>query len=200
MDLDEYISKLKSSSATPGGGSASAISSIFAASLNSMASLLSMGKKKLSAYENSFKTISKESDKIIEDLKNLSNEDEIAFQGIMNALHIEKTDKNRGKAINVAIEKSVKISWGIARISLHNLENAIFLCEHGNRNLITDNISAAYMAYTAVHTSANNIKINLKFQKSEDFKIEELLKLKFFMEAVESIMENVKYIENSVIP
>ena len=200
MDLDEYISRLKSSSATPGGGSASAISSIFAASLNSMASLLSTGKPKLSAYENDFKRISEESDNIIEKLKALSNEDEKSFQGIMDALHMDKADKNRRNAIDLAIQNSVGVSWGIAKISIHNMENALFLCEHGNRNLITDSITAAYMAYATVHTSLNNIKINLKFQKSVDFKAEELLKLKFFMQTVESVMEKVTKIESSVIP
>ena len=107
MDLDEYISRLKSSSATPGGGSASAISSIFAASLNSMAALLSTGKPKLSAYENDFKQISEESDNIIEKLKALSNEDEKSFQGIMDALHMDKADKNRRTAIDMAIQNSI---------------------------------------------------------------------------------------------
>jgi formiminotetrahydrofolate cyclodeaminase len=199
MDLDEYISKLKSSSATPGGGSASAISSMFAASLNSMASLLSVGKKKLAPYENDFINISRQSDQIIEELKKLSNEDEESFQGIMDALHMDKTDKNRVMAMRLAIESSIKVSWSISLVSVYNMENALFLCEHGNRNLITDSISAAYMAYTAIHTSTNNIRINLKFQKLDDFKIEELLKLKLFMENVESIMEKIKTVEISVI-
>jgi formiminotetrahydrofolate cyclodeaminase len=200
MDLDDYILKLKSSSATPGGGSASAISSMFAASLNSMAALLSSGKKKLEAYEDYFKLISDESGNIIKELKNLSMEDERAFQGIMNALHIDKNDSGRENAINTAIKKSIIISWKIAGISLHNMENSLFLSDHGNRNLITDDISAAYMAYTAIHTSINNIKINLKFQKDIEYKKEEILKLKFFMETAEDTMEKIRSIENSIIP
>ncbi len=200
MDLDEYISKLKSSSATPGGGSASAISSMFAASLNSMASLLSIGKKKLAPYEDHFKRISGESDSIIGELKILSGEDEKAFQGIMDALHMEKSDSRRVNAMNMAIKKSVQVSWKTAGISLHNMENAVFLGEYGNMNLVTDDLSAAYMAYTAVHTSVNNIKINLKFQKEEDYREEELLKLRFFMETVECTMDRARKIENSIIP
>ena len=118
MDLDEYISKLKSSSATPGGGSASAISSMFAASLNSMASLLSIGKKKLAPYEDHFKRILGESDSIIGELKVLSGEDEKAFQGIMDALHMEKSDSRRVNAINMAIKKSFKFFYVL--VMLHS--------------------------------------------------------------------------------
>ncbi|WP_337859872.1 cyclodeaminase/cyclohydrolase family protein [Ferroplasma sp.] len=200
MDLDNYISKLKSSSATPGGGSASAISSMFAASLNSMAALLSTGKKKLLAHDNYFKTIADESGSIIGELKNLSLEDEKTFQGIMDALHIDRNELDRADAINTAIKNSVRVSWKIAGISLHNMENSLFLCNNGNANLITDDISAAYMAYTAIHTSVNNIKINLKFQKDKNYKEAELLKLKFFMENVESIIESIRLKENSIIP
>jgi formiminotetrahydrofolate cyclodeaminase len=199
MDIDEYISKLKSSSATPGGGSASAISSMFAASLNSMAALLSIGKKKLTNYEKDFARISGESEKIINGLRNLSTDDEKAFMGIMDALHMDKSDDRRTDSLNRAIKKSVEISWRIAEISLQNMENSIFLGIHGNKNLITDDITAAYMGYAAVHTSLNNIRINLKFEKEEEYKEDQYIKLKFFTENAEGTMNRARELEKSII-
>jgi formiminotetrahydrofolate cyclodeaminase len=198
MDLDEYISKLKSESATPGGGSAAAITSMFSASLNSMASLLSIGRKKLEVYRKQFENISGDSGIIIENLRKLSREDEDSFQGIMNALHIDKEDPGRRNALDMAIKRSISVSWRIAGISMENLNNSLFLCIYGNKNLITDSISAAYLSYTAIHTSVNNIKINLKLQKDMEYRYGEMAKLNLFMEAVENSMNSIREIERGL--
>jgi formiminotetrahydrofolate cyclodeaminase len=198
MDLDEYISKLKSESATPGGGSASAITSMFSASLNSMAALLSMGKKKLEAYNKDFENISSNAGETIEKLKRLSQEDEDSFRGIMDALHMDRKNPERRPALDIAIKKSVYVSWRIAGISMYNLNNSFFLCKYGNKNLITDSISAGYMSYTSIHTSVNNIKINLKLLKDVEYRYGEQVKLKLFMETVEETMTAIKTMENEL--
>ena len=192
MDLDEYISKLKSESATPGGGSASAISSMFSASLNSMASLLSIGKKKLEAYNHDFEDISRNAVEIIKKLRKLSSDDESSFLEIMDALHMDRENPERKDMLNKAIKKSVYISWRIAGISMDNLNNSLFLCRYGNRNLITDSISAGYMSYTAIHTSINNIRVNLKILRDVEYMYGELIKIKLFMEAVEETIRVIK--------
>ena len=198
MDLDEYISKLKSESATPGGGSASAITSMFSVSLNSMAALLSLGKKKLERYNKDFENISGNAGETIEKLKTLSQEDEDSFQGIMDALHLEKENPERENALDIAIKKSVYVSWRIAGISMNSLNDSLFLCRHGNKNLITDSISAGYMSYTSIHTSINNIRINLKFQKDLEYRYGEQVKLKLFMETVEETMTAIKAKEDEL--
>ncbi|MEM0138994.1 MAG: cyclodeaminase/cyclohydrolase family protein [Ferroplasma sp.] len=198
MELYEYISELKSSRPTPGGGSASAITAMFSASLNSMASLLSLGKKKLENYKNDFKKIADDSTKYIEDLKVLMKSDEECFSGIMAAFHMDKSDISRPSAINNAIESSISVSWDIANISYKNLANALFLCKYGNKNLITDSISSGYMAYATLHTSVNNIKINLKFYTNTDAKLHEMEKLSIFLNQVEEIMKNIRAIEDNI--
>ncbi len=198
MDLDAYILKLKSASSTPGGGSASAISSMFSASLNSMASLLSIGKKKLEAYRKDFENIARKSDEIIEKLMSLSQDDETAFQGIMNTLHMDRENPERRNALDNALKSSISVSWRIAGVSMENLNNSLFLCIYGNKNLITDGISAAYLSYAAIHTSINNIRINLKLQKDMEYKYGEILRLKLFMEVVEETMGAVKIMESKL--
>ncbi len=199
MELYSYISKLKSSSPAPGGGSASAITSMFSASLNSMAALLSKGKKKLEDHFIDFERIVVESNQIIDELKILMEEDENSFTAIMDAFHIDKNDDSRHLKINSAIRKSLGISWKIADLSRKNMENALYLCKYGNKNLITDNISSAYMAYSTVHTSINNIKINLKFFTDMEIKAQENKKIPDFMESAELLMSNVKSMEENLI-
>ncbi|WP_061950875.1 cyclodeaminase/cyclohydrolase family protein [Acidiplasma cupricumulans] len=106
MEIDEYINNLKSDSAAPGGGSASALTSIFSASLNSMASLLSLKKEKLRENYGKYNNIVLQSNKIIDDLKSLMNEDEKNFMDIMDALRISRNDKNRPNKINYAVKKA----------------------------------------------------------------------------------------------
>jgi len=110
MEIDDYINALKSSSAAPGGGSASAFTSIFSASLNSMASLLSLKKENLKKNYDIYNKIVSQSNNIINDLKMLMNDDEKNFLGIMDALKINKEDKNRLNKINIAVKKSINTS------------------------------------------------------------------------------------------
>ncbi|KJE49257.1 MULTISPECIES: cyclodeaminase/cyclohydrolase family protein [Acidiplasma] len=182
MEIDEYINNLKSDSAAPGGGSASALTSIFSASLNSMASLLSLKKEKLRENYGKYNNIVLQSNKIIDDLKSLMNEDEKNFMDIMDALRISRNDKNRPNKINYAVKKSIITSWKIAIRSLINLENAVYLLYNGNKNLVTDDITSAYMAYSSINASLGNIAINLGIYKGSEYIFTEKLKIKLFYE------------------
>ena len=156
------------------------------------------GKKKLEAHNKDFENISRNAGETIENLKALSQEDEDSFQRIMDALHMDRENPERRNALDIAIKKSVYVSWRIAGISLNNLNDSLFLCKYGNKNLITDSISAGYMSYTSIHTSINNIKINLKFQKDDEYRYGEQVKLKLFMETVEETMTAIKSLEEQL--
>ncbi len=198
MDINEYIDKLKSSSPTPGGGSASAITSMFSASLNSMASLLSVDKKGLVKYRDDYNSIIMISNENIDKLKLLMTEDENHFMAIMNAFKTDKNDPDRIEKINTAIKNSIIISWKIANISFINIKNAYFLSVRGNKNLISDNISSVYMSYASFNTSISNIRVNLKFYSGDEFKNNEKLKIKLFDEMVNDYIYKIKKIEKNL--
>ncbi len=199
MEIEQYINLLKSSSPAPGGGSASALASMFSASLNSMASLLSLPRKNLSQNHERYNSIIKNSEKDIDELKILMDEDEKNFLDIMDAFHIDKSSTNRNQEINNAIKKSIITSWKIAIASLRGMENALYLMGKGNKNLITDNISSVYMGYSGVHTSLSNIGINLKFYHGEAYSFSERVKLKLINEISEDIMDKAKNYEKNVL-
>ncbi len=198
MEINDYINKLKSSDPAPGGGSASAITSMFSASLNSMASLLSVDKKKLIKYKDYYNNIINISNENINKLRILMKDDEKYFLDIMDAFKIDKKNENRNEKINNAIKKSIITSWKIAYISFINIENAYFLAIKGNKNLITDSISSIYMSYASFKTSINNIKINLKFYSKDEFKTNEKLKIKFFNEVIDEYIYKIKIIEKNL--
>ncbi len=198
MDINEYIDKLKSSSPTPGGGSASAITSMFSASLNSMASLLSVDKKGLVKYRDDYNSIIMISNENIDKLKLLMTEDENHFMAIMNAFKTDKNDPDRSEKINTAIKDSIITSWKIANISFINIKNAYFLSVRGNKNLISDNISSVYMSYASFNTSISNIRVNLKFYSGDEFKNNEKLKIKLFDEMVNDYIYKIKKIEKNL--
>ncbi len=198
MDINEYIDKLKSSSPAPGGGSASAITSMFSASLNSMASLLSIDKKKLIKYNDNYKNIVTESNENINKLKLLMLDDEKYFLSIMDAFKTDKNDINRKEKINIAIKNSITTSWKIAHISFINIKNAYFLATRGNKNLISDALSSVYMSYASFNTSIDNIKVNLKFYNGDGFRNDEKIKIKLFNEMIEDYINKIKKIENNL--
>ncbi len=198
MDINEYIDKLKSSSPAPGGGSASAITSMFSASLNSMASLLSIDRKKLIKYNDNYKNIVTESNENINKLKLLMLDDEKYFLSIMDAFKTDKNDINRKEKINIAIKNSITTSWKIAHISFINIKNAYFLATRGNKNLISDALSSVYMSYASFNTSIDNIKVNLKFYNGDEFRDDEKIKIKLFNEMIEDYIHKIKKIENNL--
>ena len=198
MDINEYIDKLKSSSPAPGGGSASAITSMFSASLNSMASLLSIDKKRLIKYRDDYNNIIMISNENIDKLKLLMAEDENHFMAIMDAFKTDKNDTGRDKKINNAIKNSIITSWKIASISFINIKNAYFLAVKGNKNLISDTVSSIYMSYASFNTSIDNIRVNLKFYSGDEFKNNERLKIKLLDEMVNDFIYKIKRIEQKL--
>ncbi len=59
-----------------------------------------------------------------------------------------------------------------------NLENAVYLLYNGNKNLVTDDITSAYMAYSSINASLGNIAINLGIYKGSEYIFTEKLKIK----------------------
>lgn len=78
------------------------------------------------------------------------------------------------------------------------MENAVYLLNNGNKNLVTDDIASAYMAYSSINTSLGNIAINLKLYHGNDFVFAEKLKLKLFYEEAKRIFQIVEAYETKM--
>ena len=202
--IDELISKINSTEAMPGGGSVSALVSGMAAGLCGMTAKLTLGKKGYEVVEGKMKDYIKKVDKLIEELKQLADEDPLAFGKVLKAYKLPKDAEEdigiREKAIQDALIDAALVPLEISEKSIEIIEIALLLIEEGNKNVIADGAGVAHLAYAAVQISAINAKINIVSIKDEHMKqqIEDRTD-KLIMEAESKKKKLVSAINNNIL-
>ena len=124
-------------------------------------------------------------------LEVLMKEDTDAFLKLMDAMKMPKGTQDEKDARKIEIERSMKgaivTPWKIASQCHRIMRIAFMLLREGNSNAITDAGASMKIARAAIESSLLNVKINISYIKNEKFKDEERLKMKLFLEDVESI-------------
>ena len=191
MDYNRFIDELASDSSAPGGGSASAMAGIIAASLTSMVAGLTLNKKGYESVSGIMKDIITETGQIRNRLEDLMKEDTDAFLKLMAAMKMPKETQDEKDARKIEVERSMKgaimTPWRIASQCHRIMRIGAMLLREGNSNAITDAGASMKIARAAIESSLLNVKINISYIKDEKFKNEERLEMKLFLEDVESI-------------
>ncbi len=189
--LDSFMERLASSSPAPGGGAASSMVALVGASLTSMVSGLTIGKKGYEDSQEVVSSIEKRSKELISELRLLMKEDEDAFNLIVKAWKMpkstEKEKADRQKELEKATRVAIAVPWKIASVSQEILRLSALLVKHGNKNAITDAGCSLEFSRAAIRGVLQNIKINLKSLKDQEKIDSENMKMKFFMEDTEEI-------------
>ena len=160
-DIKSYLEKLKSKSATPGGGSVSAITAMQGVALNLMVIELTIGKK---GYEQHQEFLIKEkakNERLYQECLKAADKDIEAYNGFLEAYRLPKDTEDEKKAREKAINKA---TINAIMSPIYTME----LCKSGvgyireilfktNKMAISDLISAAIMFKSL------NVKINAKF-------------------------------------
>jgi formiminotetrahydrofolate cyclodeaminase len=146
---------------TPGGGSAAAYAGAMAAGLVSMVARLTIDKKGYSEVEAAMNRILEESEILRNDLTSGVIEDSEAFDRVMAAYKIPKSDPARAAAIQEATLLATQVPLEAAKKSYRVAELALEAAQSGNKNAITDAGSAVNLAIAAVNSAAYNVRINL---------------------------------------
>ena len=167
MPLDEFVDELSRDSATPGGGSVSALSGSLSASLVSMVINLSTFSKKNQKYGFKAQAIKNQFLKLV-DL------DAKAFDFVMKAFSLKKKTKDQQKKRIKKIEDAYKKAT-IPPLSMLEKTNDLFyiikmIQEDINANCLSDLGVAVEMASSASSGASMNIKINLSEIKDSKFK------------------------------
>ncbi len=191
MDYNRFIDELASDSSAPGGGSASAMAGIIAVSLTSMVAGLTLNKKGYESVSGIMNDIINETGQIRNRLEGLMKEDTDAFLKLMAAMKMPKGTQDEKDARKIEVERSMKgaimTPWRIASHCHRIMRIGAMLLREGNSNAITDAGASMKIARAAIESSLLNVKINISYIKDEKFKNEERLKMKLFLEDVESI-------------
>jgi len=157
----DFIESLAAPTPTPGGGSAAAYAGAMAAGLVSMVARLTIGKKGYSEVEAAMNKILEKSEILRNDLTSAVIEDSEAFDRVMAAYKIPKSDPARATAIQEATLLAAQVPLEAAKKSYRVAELALEAAQSGNKNAITDAGSAVNLAIASVNSAVYNVRINL---------------------------------------
>ena len=188
----DFIDALAAPTPTPGGGSAAAYAGAMAAGLVTMVARLTIGKKGYSDVESDMEKILEESEILRRKLMSGVREDSEAFDQVMAAYKINKSDPGREVAIQEATLLAARVPLEAAKKSLRIGELALKTAQTGNKNAITDAGSAVNLAFAAVNSAAYNVRINLADLKDKKIKQQILAELDKLEKSALVMMETIK--------
>jgi formiminotetrahydrofolate cyclodeaminase len=192
----DFLERLSSNSPTPGGGTVAAVVASFSAALGAMVASLSQGERfaLISSHMKEIEGLLKEkSDLFLQ----LAEEDKEAFQLVMKARKKPKEDPAREREI----QESLKYACLPPLVVMENISLLLpvlrFLCEQGNKNLLSDVGIACSLSESAIYSSTLNVLLNLSNIKDQIFAVETLRKLEKFSligQDFQRLTQSVKYI------
>ena len=183
--IEDFVKDLSSSMASPGGGSAAALLSALAGSLNSMVYSLTVDKKAFKVLEeekqNLINNFHKETMKFIEKSFQLMEDDRKFFNELMDCYKLPKNteeEKNiRVLEITEKTKKAMEAPYNLTLECYKFYDNIDVAVKYGNKMLLSDAGVAAIFLQAALESAILNVKINLNSLKEvmdTDKKVEEL--------------------------
>lgn len=157
----DFTDELADATPTPGGGSAAAYSGAMAAGLVSMVARLTIGKKGYQDQEKAMEAILEESETLRAELRAAVERDTAAFNKVMAAYKMPKSDPDRIGAIQDATLGAALVPLAVAEKSLRVMGLALTAARSGNLNAISDAGSAVNLAFASLNSAAYNVRINL---------------------------------------
>ena len=170
----DVLSKISSSSPTPGGGSVAALTLAHAHALGMMVSRLTLGKEKWSEGHDSASEVIESSAEGIELSLLLANEDAAAFDAVMDSYRLPRDNdlqkSIRAEAIVSSTINAALVPLKIMRASSDFLQSIMGLSRTGNPNALTDLLASSELAYVSSKVASYNVRINLDSLDDNDEK------------------------------
>ena len=164
MSLKKFADETASESPAPGGGSIAAYLGALGISLGTMVANLSSHKKGWDSRWKEFSQWAEKGQTIKDKLVNLVDEDTKAFNKIMDAFGLPKTNDAekalRKQAIQEATKYAIEIPLQVMQLSLSSFEVIKAMAETGNPNSVSDAGVGALCVRSAVYGAYLNVKIN----------------------------------------
>ena len=165
LTLYEFQSSLASKSATPGGGTASAVALGQSAALVAMVSRLTMGNEKWQDGWNHSQSALDTASEVMESSNRLAIEDSQAFDEVMNAFKLPKSTEVetglRKESIRKATLLAAEVPYNTASLAIKLLERMEPLSKSCNANAVSDVGVACLLATAGCKGALFNVEINL---------------------------------------
>ncbi len=174
MTIEEFMKKVASKEHVPGGGAVGAIAAALGSGLTEMVANLTIGKKKYQEWEAEMERVVEKMEALREELCDLAHKDMAAFDKFMEAMKLPKSTeeekKIREQKMQEAIKEAIDVPYELARKVRDVIKETEVVTEFGNKNAISDALSAAELLRAAFEMAKANVRINLKFLKDEKLK------------------------------
>ena len=171
--VSEFADELSSESPAPGGGSVAALLGAMGASLSSMVSNLTIGKKQFKHKYNQMNSIAVKCQALKKEFIHLIDKDTDAFNNVMNAFRLPKKTDIQNQLRESKIQEMTKIASLVPFEVLENcfkgLEISLLVSKKGNLNSITDAGVASESFMAGANSAYFNILINLKDIDDQNF-------------------------------
>ena len=173
MDLRAFADETASESPAPGGGSISAYMGSLGVSLATMVANLSSHKAGWDERWKEFSDYAEQGQKIKDELLQLVDEDTNAFNKIMSAFGLPKSNdeekKARTAAIQAATKYAIEIPFRVMKLSADAMPMIKAMAEIGNPASVSDAGVGALSVRSAVMGAYMNVRINSKDLADKDF-------------------------------
>ncbi len=165
LSLLDFANELSMDSPAPGGGSTAAYCGALSASLSSMVSHLTEGKKGYESVQDDVKQLAVAAQELKKKFLNAVDQDTVSFNKVMSAFGLpKKTDEQkekRQKAIEDATKEATEVPFNVIKSSLEALKLAKEIAVKGNKNSVSDAGVAGLCAQAAAEGAYYNVMINL---------------------------------------
>jgi formiminotetrahydrofolate cyclodeaminase len=165
VTLTQFLDAVSEGSATPGGGSVSALAGTLGSALVEMVVNLTLGKKAFDAHEAELKKIGEEAHSHRDALAATIAQDIDAYQEVMKAYLLPKRNEEERRKRKEEIQKSLRKAADpplfTAATSLKVMKLCQEVVEKGNPNAISDAAVGALLADAALWGGMFNVLINL---------------------------------------
>lgn len=200
LNLRAFADETASESPAPGGGSISAYVGSLGASLGTMVANLSAGKRGWEAQYEDFSKWAALGQATKDKLLKAVDEDTKAFNKIMEAFGLPKSNEAEKKARTAAIEAATKyaceVPFEVMQTAYGILPMLKEMVIKGNQNSITDAGVGVLCIKTAVRGAYFNVLVNAKGLKDEAYAKEIVAKAKALLQenhsACDAILEDVE--------
>ena len=193
--IQNFLNELASKSATPGGGSVSALLGAQSAALTSMVCNLTIGKPKYSEVEIEMQAVLFKSENLREILTGLIKADIDVFDQLMLAYGLPKdTDDEkelRAEVIQRVLKAATEVPLDCARACAEAIELSRCAANIGNLGAISDAGAAVMVGYSGLKIAALNVYINTGNIKDKQFVDHKLAELSSIMNGIELTVEDI---------
>ena len=164
--LQQYLAELASAQATPGGGSASALTGALGAALASMVARLTVGKAKYADVQPEIEQLLQQTEQLRERFQQLMQEDSEAYGKLSSAFKMPRNtpeeDQARTTAIQAQLVEAALVPLEMVEAASQLVQYCQRIAEIGNASVLSDIATGALLASSAAAGAAWIVRANLK--------------------------------------